>query len=115
MSRQIDFSKPLSDEDKQYVLDRGNPTELRAAGLLEDPNFDLSNVPGSLMQHEIDGTGEPTFDVDSKVADESVGEPGAFESSLLKPAEKVKMPEPVPFKAEAAKAPAAKTAGSAKA
>lgn len=114
MSRQIDFSKPLSDEDRKYVIERGNPIEMRQAGLVEDPNFDLSDVPGSLMQHEIDGTGEPTFDLDSKVADESVGEPGAMESSLLAVPEPAKMPKPVPFKADSAPAKQApKTGGKA--
>lgn len=114
MSRQIDFSKPLSDEDLEYVKQRGNPQELREAGLLADPNaFDFSRVPGTLLPHEIDGTGEPTFDVDSKVADESVGEPGALESSLLDVPAPPKMPEPVPYKAPAPKPAAAKPAAKA--
>lgn len=102
MSKVIDWDKPLSDEDLAYVRMRGNVPDMRRAGLLPNPDFDLSGVPDSMLPHEIDGTGEPTFDVDSKIAEQSVGEPGANESTYLPTARPNTMPDAVPFKNETA-------------
>jgi hypothetical protein len=111
MSMVIDFDKPLTDEEKAYLLNRGTPEQLRRAGLSgEDPNLGLGGVPDSLEDYEKDGTGQPVFDLDSKVADESVGEPGALEGAIMPVAPPPKLPDPVPFKtaAKAAAAPKAK-------
>lgn len=77
MSRQIDFTKPLSDEDEAYVRQRGNAEDLRLLDGQKDPDFGLAAVPGSMQEWEIKGSGQPTFDLDSKVAVASEGsEPG---------------------------------------
>lgn len=113
MSREIDFEKPLSDEDKQYLLNRGNSAELRKAGLMEDQTFNLDGTPGSLPEYQLKGEPEPVFDPESKAV-------GDQEDSVSQP--QVLLPDPSPttereqveYKAEVA-APAAKTSKPAKA
>jgi hypothetical protein len=116
MSMVIDFDKPLTDEEKAYLLNRGTPEQLRRAGLSdEDPNLGLGGVPDSMEKYEVDGSGQPVFDLDSKVADESVGEPGALEGAIMPVDPPPKLPDPVPFKANESAAPAQKATPKAKA
>lgn len=48
MSRQIDLSKSLSDEDRQYLVDRADYESLRQAGALDEAPMDpnLAGGPG---------------------------------------------------------------------
>lgn len=88
----------LSDDDKTYVRNTGNPDLMRRAGLLEPVSFDLAQVPGSLETHEKTGDGEPTFDLDSKVAEESVGTANDTSQETLQPPPATYVaPDPVPF------------------
>lgn len=113
MSRELDYDN-LSDEDKQYLLDRGNPGDLRRAGLLDTPDFDLSSTPDSIEPHELTGDPEPAFDLDSKVAEDSVGNPSDPADGVLQPNPGPEaVTEQVPFEPEKPKAPA-KSASSVK-
>lgn len=87
----FDFDN-LSKDEQTYIRNTGNPELMRRAGLMEPIHFDLSNVPGSLPQHEIEQTPMPTFDIDGKVAEESVGDPGDPAAGSLLPSPG---PEPI--------------------
>lgn len=93
MSRVIDFSKlPLSEEDEKYVRTRGSIADLERAGLKDKPDFDLSGAPSSIPEHELKGEGEPVFDADSAIADESAGsEPSSSVDRTVTP-----IPQPPP-------------------
>lgn len=87
----IDFDN-LSEDDEAYIRNLGNPELMRRAGLQEPVTFDLSGVPGSLHQHEREGTPMPVFDENSDVAMESVGLPGDPRDLTLQPSAAVKAP-----------------------
>lgn len=80
----LDFDN-LSDDEKQYIRNTGNPDLMRRAGLMGEVDFDLSNVPGSLERHELEGEPMPVFDPESEVADESVGKPNDPRDLTLQP------------------------------
>lgn len=57
MSRSIDLSQPLSDEDRQYLLDRGHEQRVAAldakfAGEDADPSIGLPAGVGDTLPHE---------------------------------------------------------------
>jgi hypothetical protein len=80
----LDFSN-LSDDEKAYIRNTGSPDLMRRAGLMDQPDFDLRNVAGSIQQHELDGDPMPVFDNEGKIALESVGNPDDPRDRVLQP------------------------------
>ena len=96
----IDFDN-LSKEDEAYIRNTGSPDLMRRAGLMEPVTFDLTHVPGSMQPHEVDGEGEPVFDMEGKVAEQSVGGDPA-KDEVLQPSPEPTKVDPVPFEGSTA-------------
>jgi hypothetical protein len=75
----------LSDDQITYIRNTGNPELMRRAGLMEPVTFDLTGTPGSLQPHELQNEPMPVFDPDSKIAEESVGDPNSSADVTLQP------------------------------